>query len=347
MQIQKLIDVDQTGFIRGRSISENFIYAIELIQCCYQRKAPTLVLKLDFAKAFDSVDWDCLEAVLQCRGFPNRWCEWIQALLKSSRLAVLVNGCPSPWISCKRGLRQGDPLSPYLFLIVANVLQTLIKAEGNRIRHPLTNQACPVLQYADDTLLVVRAESSDVSHLKMCLDHCAQATGLKINFHKSTVVPMHIQATQAQDMVQILQCQQGTFPQTYLGLPLSNTKLRISVFASLIAKVDRYLAGWKATLLSPAGRVVLTNAVLDGLPTYAMGALALQVRVKEALDAKRRADKTSGAKCLVTWEKVCSMKEDGGLGIKRLDTQNACLLLKLIHCLYHPGDSSWATWARQ
>lgn len=77
----------------------------------------------------------------------------------------------------------------------------------------------------------------------------------------------------------------------------------------MIAKVDRYLVGWKGTLLSPARRVVLINAVLDGLPTYAMGTIALPMGVKEALDAKRRAflwngsDKTSGAKCLVAWEK--------------------------------------------
>lgn len=83
-----------------------------------------------------------------------------------------------------------------------------------------------------------------------------------------------------------------------------------------------------------------------------MGALFLPVGVNEALDAKRSAflrngsDKTTGAKCLVAWENVCKAKEDGGLGIKRLDTQNACLLIKLIHKLHHPGDSSWAAWAR-
>ena len=72
-QIQCLVDTDQTGFIRGRSISENFIYATELVQCCHRRKKPTLVLKLDFAKAFDSVNWDSLIRILQSRGFPNLW----------------------------------------------------------------------------------------------------------------------------------------------------------------------------------------------------------------------------------------------------------------------------------
>jgi hypothetical protein len=123
-------------------------------------------------------------------------------------------------------------------------------------------------------------------------------------------------------------------------------------FAPLIAKVDRYLAGWRATLLSTAGRVVLINSVLDGLPSYAMGAMMLPPAIREALDKRRRAflwaaaDKVNGAQCLVAWENVCRPKEDGGLGIKCLDTQNACLLLKLLHRLHHPAGSAWATWVR-
>ena len=80
-QVPKLIDIHQTGFIKGRSISENFVYATELVQCCYKRKAPTL--KLDFAKAFDSVNWDSLDAVLHARGFPVLWRRWMQQLLAS------------------------------------------------------------------------------------------------------------------------------------------------------------------------------------------------------------------------------------------------------------------------
>jgi hypothetical protein len=116
----------------------------------------------------------------------------------------------------------------------------------------------------------------------------------------------------------------------------------------LIAKADRYLAGWKATLLSTARRIVLINSVLDGLPTYAMGALMLLPGIKKALDARRRAflwtaaDKVNGAQCLVAWEKVCQPKEEGGQRIKRLDTQNVCLLLKLIHHLHHSEGSAWA-----
>jgi hypothetical protein len=77
---------------------------MELVQCCHRRKLPTLVLKLDFAKAFDSVNWSSLNAVMSARGFPDLCCRWITRMLASSKMAVLVNGSPGPWFGCERGL---------------------------------------------------------------------------------------------------------------------------------------------------------------------------------------------------------------------------------------------------
>jgi len=93
-EITGLIDLDQTGFLKGRMIAENFVYAAELLQVCHKRKVPTLVLKLDFAKAFDTVNWNCLSEIMEVRGFDARWCSWVRSLLQTSRTAVLVNGCP-------------------------------------------------------------------------------------------------------------------------------------------------------------------------------------------------------------------------------------------------------------
>lgn len=133
-------------------------------------------------------------------------------------------------------------------------------------------------------------------------------------------------------------------------LPLLNIKLPLSAFDPLIARIDRHLATWQAMLLSTAARVTLINLVLDGLPTYAMGAMMLPTGVVKKLDARQRAflwagrDTVSGALCLVAWEEVCKDKEDGGLGVVWLDTRNAYMLLKLLHKLHHPEGSGWASW---
>jgi len=114
-----------------------------------------------------------------------------------------------------------------------------------------------------------------VTQLKMLLDQFSAATGLRINYHKSTAMSMHMKAEDIPGCIAVLGCRQEGFPQTYLGLPLSCEKLRLSAFDPYISKADRYLAGWQASLLNPMGRTVLINAVLDGQLSYVMSELPL------------------------------------------------------------------------
>lgn len=142
----------------------------------------------------------------------------------------------------------------------------------------------------------------------------------------------------------------SSFPQTYLGLPLSPHKLPPSAFQPVIDRCDMYLAGWCALLLSRGGKLVLLSTVLDNLPTYFMLCFSLPIQVLEAIDKRRRNffwskdDTCSGAKCLVAWDKVCTPKEAGGLGVKNLRAQNFCLLLKFAHKFLHSASLPWKDW---
>jgi hypothetical protein len=158
----------------------------------------------------------------------------------------------------------------------------------------------------------------------LLLDHFANATGLQINYSKSTAVPIHMDEDSISDCITALGCRQEGFPQTYLGLPLSNTKLRLSAFAPNIAKCDRYLAGWQSALLNQMGQAVLVNSVLDSQLIHAMAALEIPPGITDQVDRRRRAflwsgkAAATGSKNMVAWERVCDMKDMGGLGLSAL-----------------------------
>jgi hypothetical protein len=239
-------------------------------------------------------------------------------------------------------------------LLVAKTLQGLIR-ECAQIKHPTDNNIpCAVLQYADDTLIILKGNTEGATGLRQVLDNFASISGLHINFSKSTLVPIHVSEQVVDSCVNILGCRREGFPQPYLGLPLSVNKLPMSAFNPYIQKVDRYLGSWQANLLNPMGRTVLINSVLDSLLVYFLSSLQLPPSVIQQMDKRRRAflwsglisDTTSAAKCLVAWVSVCNPKELGGLGIKDMGIQNICLLLKLIHKLHCPQSTAWAQWVQ-
>jgi hypothetical protein len=145
------------------------------------------------------------------------------------------------------------------------------------------------IQYADDTLILARASPQAAQKLKSILQQFQEAAGLQINFNKTTLITLNVHPTQEQQIASALNTTISSFPQTYLGLPLSPTKLPPSAFQPLIDRVDKYLAGWCASLLSKGGRLTLLSAVLDSLPYHFVASLLIPLLIIEKLDKKRRA----------------------------------------------------------
>ena len=126
-----------------------------------------IVLKLDFQKTFDTVSWDALQKFFVARGFEQRWTKWISTIFNSSSAQIMMNGHLREKIMSKCSLRQGDALSPHLFILVANVLQQLCEKEYmvGILKHPLrVDDPFPVLQYVDDTLLLVQGDTQQINY---------------------------------------------------------------------------------------------------------------------------------------------------------------------------------------
>jgi hypothetical protein len=165
----------------------------------------------------------------------------------------------------------------------------LLASNQGHLQHPIVDSLpCPVLQYADDTWLVVKASHDQLLHLKLLLDSFSSFTGLHINFDKSTFVPIGLSSELASSMTQIFGCQVSSFPKTYLGLPLNSSKLRLADQQPLVSAVGSYIPGWCGKLLTPSGRTILANAMLEARAVYAMCSTLLLKGTIESIDAKRR-----------------------------------------------------------
>lgn len=237
----------------------------------HRAKQPGLFLKLDIAKAFDTVRWDFLMEVLHKFGFGHRWRAWVSSLLSTASTTVLLNGARGKWFKHYAGLRQGDPLSPMLFILSMEPLHRLLDlATRDGLLTPINNRAAKLRMslYADDAAIFLNPVQQHVHTVAQLLQIFGQASGLVTNCSKSAVYPIRCEGIHVAEIMQGFNCQIKDFPCTYLGLPLHFRALHRVEVQPLIDKMLNRLAIWRGKLLNKAGRLKLLNTVLSSIPTY-------------------------------------------------------------------------------
>jgi hypothetical protein len=264
--------------------------------------------------------------MLEAFGFAEEWVCWIYGIISSVFFSILINGSPSKTFNPMQGIRQGDPLSPYLYIILVEGLGRLLqkevtekKIQGIRLQEevdPVTH-----LQFFDDNLLMGVPTVKEARAIRCVLDIYKEASGTIINLSKSQFfffnTPIHVQ----RNIARILGFQRASLPSKYLGAPLIDKAIWNTSWQELLEKLETKLINWTHRFLTLPGRILLIKSVLSSMPLYLFSVLAAPKGILKKLRTLQRTFLWGGATkekkwALIAWEKLCKPKSYGGVGIK-------------------------------
>jgi hypothetical protein len=352
--LPKIISPLQSAFVTKRNIQDNSILAHKLLHSFKNKKGKGgyMFLKIYIEKAFDRMECFLL-AIMEKLGFSHTWLSWIKLCISTPSLSILLNGSPFGCISPSRGLRQGDPLSPFLFILGVEVFSRLMFKEEREgsiqgLKIARSCQAIHHLLFADDLLIFGKATASVAAAINSCLIKYCKWSGQLINPSKSSIKfsrntwPSRIAAISV------------TFPypsnlgiSLYLGLPILMGNAKKRAFQGLIDKVKSMIEGCRAKTLSQAGRLTLIKSVVAALPSYAMSTFLLPSSFCFELDRTFKnfwwgfpAHKNKNLS-LKAWDSLCMPKALGGLGLRKMKEVNLALISKLGWKLLTNFDSMW------
>ena len=228
-------------------------------------------------------------------GFGVKWLRWVWWCISTAKFSVMVNGSPAGFFSSSKGLRQGDPLSPYLFVMGMEVLSILIRRameggfiSGCKIQR---NRGRAVhiahLLFADDTIVFCEAKKEYLTNLSWILFWFEAASGLKINLAKSEVIPVG-EVQRIEELAVELGCRVGKLPSIYLGLPLGVPNKATYGWDGIEERTRRRLALWKSQYISKGGRITLIKSTMGSMPVYQMSLFRMPMSVARRLEKLQR-----------------------------------------------------------
>lgn len=228
--------------------------------------SPRCTVKVDIRKAYDTISWHFLTDVMLGFGFPDKFVDLIRKCISTASFSININGGLVGFFKSNCGIRQGDPMAPYLFALGMEYLSRLLdfKVLHNQFQfHPRCKKANHThLAFADDIIIFTRGHTSSVTLVKNVLSEFELVSGLQINPTKSNLFICGVSQQDKESLLSILGFRERTLPFRYLGLPIHCKNFRVTDFHEFIGKISSKIQSWAAKSLSYAGRVVLIKSVM-------------------------------------------------------------------------------------
>lgn len=262
--LSKLISCDQTGFISGRYIGENTRFIYDLLKYTEDENIPGLLLIVDFEKAFDTISWDFIRKVLDFFNFGESIKRWINTFYNNITSTVIQSGFLSDFFSVQRGCRQGDPLSPYVFLLCAEILSLMLKQNDKLNGITIGGTEYRLSQYADDTTVLLDGTEQSLAEALDVLNIFAIISGLKVNTSKTQAVWIGSKKFCGETFNHRFKIDwnQGHF--TILGIKFScNLEEMLDLnFKDKIKQIENELKLWSKRILTPFGRITILKTLI-------------------------------------------------------------------------------------
>ncbi|XP_019179933.1 PREDICTED: uncharacterized protein LOC109175136 [Ipomoea nil] len=341
--LEVVVSQPQSAFVPERLLTDNIIIAGEIGHYLRRKTCGNMgwtALKLDMAKAYDRMEWGFLEGMLGALGYGREWVRLLMLCVSTVNYTIQVNGEAVGVVCPTRGIRQGDPLSPYLFILCAEGLSILLQqAEARGDIHGIrVARGAPAVThffFADDSLLFFRALQSEALKIKECLDLYSAASGQLINFDKSNAVfSINTSPDMREHISGCIGVPVAEDLGTYLGLPSVLGRNKISTFKYIEDKLRGRIGMWQHKLLSWAGKEVLIKSIAQSLPIFTMSVFLLPRRtcdsIEKCLNWYWWGSGGTGQRGIhwLSWSRLCAPKGMGGLGFKKLHEFNIALLAK-------------------
>jgi hypothetical protein len=323
--------------LRGRRIQDAIGAAHECIHNIKKKNLKALVMKLDLKQAFDCIDWEFLRLILHSAGFGDLFINWIMSCVSSSNFAVLINGEASSFFKSERGLRQGCPLSPYLFILIMEGLSLLLSK--NFTEHHISGIKVSKfikmvhLLFVDDVLLMSKADLSEWLVIQEVLQLFCSVSGLSINFSKSSV---HYWGLSEAELLILKDSVPFTFVNLsegfrYLGFQLKLGASSPEDWRWLVAHFERRINFWCNKWLSLGGRFILVKSVLESLPVFWMSLEKIPNKIiillrRHIFNFLWNSHPGHFRFHLCNWAALSKPRRNGGWGLMNLSTFNTALL---------------------